>query len=380
MRKYRTRLIPFVLLLLVVMPPAIHAQDDIATPPVEDDPTNHPRQVFLDRSVDTTGIDRLIFIDSLTGEETFVEAYGERYTLLNDAVLFYDLARSRVMLATPDGTLREHPFIQPNIETRRVDWVVSDSGSHIAWTLTNADENGLLTTITNIATIDGDDARRVLVDGPYADGFRALPLAFDNDLTTLYMDLHLDGLNDRMPFNQYVRLFALDLATGETQSLPGEDTQVCICGADVSAGLFVRLGLSVPQNGFDVYVYDLNGDVQHNIEALGLRGYTNAGDVLISSDGRYAIYALVQINNFGTPQQTTRTVFALVDLASMTQVPLTTPITTIVRPVRWTEDNTAVIFTSPNQDGTWKVALNDGRLERIATATFLGTLSTYNNS
>jgi hypothetical protein len=364
-------------LVVLIFGTTLTAQDDIDTPP-EDDPANHPRQVFLQRSVDITGIDRLIFVDTLTGDETEIEVYGERYTLVNHAVMFYDLARSRVMLASSDGLLREHPFIQPNIETRRVDWIISDDGSHIAWTLTNTDENGFLTTITTVATVDGDNARRVLTDGPYSDGFRALPLAFNNDMSTLYMDLHLDGLNERMPFNQYVRLFAVDLATGETQSLPGEDTQVCICGADVNAGLFVRLSLSVPQNGFNVYVYDLNGDVQHSIDALGLRGYTNAGDVLISSDGRYAVYALVQINNFGTPQQTTRTVFALVDLSTMTQAVLTSPITTIVRPVRWTEDNTAIIFTSPTQDGTWKIALNDGRLERIAAATFLGTL--HNNT
>jgi hypothetical protein len=68
-------------------------------------------------------------------------------------------------------------------------------------------------------------------------------------------------------------------------------------------------------------------------------------------------------------------VFVLVNLEDMTQTALTEPITTYVQPVAWTEDNSAVIFTSPEQDGTWKVDLSDGTLDRVAEATYVGEVA-----
>jgi hypothetical protein len=58
-----------------------------------------------------------------------------------------------------------------------------------------------------------------------------------------------------------------------------------------------------------------------------------------------------------------------------TQTALTDPITTFVRPVAWTEDNSAILFTSPTLDGTWKIQLSDGALVKVAEATYLGTIS-----
>lgn len=380
----KLRIMPLIFcLLLLCYTSTLWAQDDM---PPDDDSRNHPTSVFLRRAVDSTGVDELIFVDNLTGEDTSIEVYGKNYTILSNAVLFYDQARQRVMLAAPDGLLIEHPFIQPNLETRRIDWAVSEDGEQIAWTITDDDGGGRLSTVTNIANLDGSNLRRVYEDGPTNDGSFALPLTFSQDGTRLYMDMHLDGLDDFIPLAQYIRIFSLDLATGETESLPNEDTQVCICGADVAAELFVRLALASTGDRFDVYVYDLEGDVSHEIDALNLNnfiqanGTLQAGDMLISDDGRYAVYALLQFTNFGTPQQSTRTVFALVDLSTMTQIALTQPITTIVRPVAWTEDDTAIIFTSPNQNGTWKIELSDGRLERIAEAAYLGTLRRLNTS
>lgn len=360
------RLIGFLLgMLLIVVVPVV-AQDE--------SPNTTAYTVFLQRGIDATGLDRLTFINTQTGAQIDIDTYGERYTPAGDAILFYNWATNRVILATRDGNLSEHPFIQPNIETQRVDWVVSDDQTRIAWTLTNVDSVGRLTTVTTVANLDGTGQREVLVDGPSDEGFRALPLAFSVDNAILYMDMHLDGLNSRMPITQYVQLFALDLESGETTLLPAEESSVCICGADVSDGMFVRLALADDQNGFDVNVFNLQGEIGNTIDSLNLDNYIHAGDLLISNDGRYAVYALVQIDNFGTPQQATRTVFVLADLVTLSQQALTQPISTQIRPLEWTEDDTAILFTSVNRDGTWKVELDNGRLERIADATYLGTL------
>jgi len=112
------------------------------------------------------------------------------------------------------------------------------------------------------------------------------------------------------------------------------------------------------------------------IPALRLTGYDTAGDVLIAPDGSRAVYALAQISSDATAATPIRSVFVLVDLVALTQDALTDPVATFVRPVEWTEDNSAIIFTSPTLDGTWKISLATGRLERIAEATYIGRLNT----
>jgi hypothetical protein len=330
-------------------------------------------QVFLERDVDDLGFDRLIFVDALTGEANPVEVFGERYTPAGNGILYYDSASDRVMLATANGRVRQHPFIQPGGGTRRVDWLVSPDGSMLAWTLTNGDSASALTTITTVANIDGTNPRQVLVDGPRT-GIRALPVAFSSDNTVLYMDFQPDGIGALTPFRQYAGLFAVDLESGEQGYLPDEPG--CFCGAAIEAGLFLRLSVTEDLSGFDLLVYNLAGQVEQAIPAVALPNYTQAGDILAAPDGTRAVYALAQVRGFGSENQSVRTVFVLVNLEEMTQAALTEPITTYVQPVAWTEDNSAIIFTSPERDGTWKVNLSTGTLDKVAEATYVGRLLT----
>jgi hypothetical protein len=163
------------------------------------------------------------------------------------------------------------------------------------------------------------------------------------------------------------------LETGEQDYLPEEPG--CFCGAAIEAGLFLRLTLTEDLSGFDMVVHNLTGRVEQAIPALALPNYTQAGDILIAPDGTRAVYALAQVRGFGSANESVRTVFVLVNLEDMTQTALTEPITTYVQPVAWTEDNSAVIFTSPEQDGTWKVYLSDGTLDKVAEATYVGEVA-----
>ena len=86
-------------------------------------------QVFLQRDVGDNGADKLTFINEITGDETSVSVQGERYTLAGKQVIYFDPTVNRVMVAAPDGTVRDHPFIQMGGDARRVDWLVApDSG------------------------------------------------------------------------------------------------------------------------------------------------------------------------------------------------------------------------------------------------------------
>lgn len=323
-------------------------------------------EVFLQRDVDEIGTDRLIFIDLLTGDETPVEIVGERYAPLSEAIMYYEPATNRVMLAEPDGTTRPHPFIQPSASTRRIDWLISPT--RIVWTLVEG-ETESLTTLTTVANRDGTNPRSILTDGPRS-SIRALPVAFSADGTQLYMDFQPEGISDFTPYPQYAGLFAVDLATGEWDYLPDEPG--CFCGAGFGGGLFLRLNVSRDLSGFDLRVFNLMAQVDTTIPAQPIRDFTQAGDIVVSPDGSKAVYALAQITDFGRPTQSARTVFMLVDLNLMTQTPLTEPITTFVEPLAWTEDNSAIIFTSRQRDGTWKISLTDGALVKVAEATYLG--------
>jgi len=342
-------------------PNSVMAQDAIAT--------THVWEVFLRRGA-AGAADSLTFVDVITGDETPVNLTGERYTIVGNGVMYYDRVAQRVMMVYPDGKTTEHPFIQPGSETRRVDWQLSGDGKKIAWTLTEGSPTAL-TTLTSIANVDGSGEQEVLSDGP-RNAIRALPVGFSPDYTTLYMDFQPDGFADFTPMPQYAGLIGVDVASAKWAYLPDEPS--CFCGAGFGAGDLLRLKVSQDLSGFDVHIYNLAGKIEQTIPAQPLRGYTQAGDVVISPDGHQAVYALAQVQNFGRADQSVRTVFMLVDMDLKTQTPLTEPITTFVEPHSWTEDNSAVLLTSRQQDGTWKINLSDGKLTRVADATYLGTV------
>ena len=348
-------------LLLLVLDKSLLAQDVPSA--------THVWQVFLRRDA-ASGADTLTFVDVITGTETPVTISGERYTLVANAVMYDDRVARRVMLVYPDGKRSEHPFIQPGTATRRIDWQLSADGKKIAWTLTEGTPTAL-TTLTTIANVDGSSVQEVLSDGP-RNAIRALPVGFSPDYTMLYMDFQPDGFAEFTPMPQYAGLFGVDIASSKWDYLPDEPS--CFCGAGFGNGVLLRLRVSPDLSGFDVHLYNLAGKVEQTIPAQPLHGYTQAGDVIISPDGKQAVYALAQVQNFGRADQSVRTVFMLVDMELKTQTPLTQPITTFVEPHSWTEDNSALLLTSRQQDGTWKINLSDGKLARVADATYLGTV------
>lgn len=348
------------LVALLLLAGAVSAQSEVPA-------RNHPRQVFLLRNAGTGG-DRLVFLDLLTGDQSELETAGEDYTIVGGSVMYLDRATNRVMLSTADGRAIEHPFVQLEGDARRVDWVIG--GSKIAWTLTSGAPTALITT-TWVANLDGSERRQLFSDGP-RESIRAYPVAFDSAGTILYMDYQPDIIGDITPFRQYAGLFSLDLNTGEMMTLPGEPG--CFCGAGIGAGRLVRLTLAANSTGFDVRMRDLERGTDRAVPGLGLPEFTQGGDVLISPDGRYAAYALAQIRGLGTPSQSLRTVIALVDLANGTQRALTQPADRLLRPIQWTEDNSALLLVDPAQNVTLKASLRDGSLDVVANAVYIGTL------
>lgn len=347
-----------------------------------DEPRNHPFYVFIQPDAAATSAQQLIFLDGLTGEQQVLEVTGERFSIHGRAVLYFDTARRQVMQAAPglaEATLTEHPLLQLPTDALRIDWMTSADDNQLAWSVTRSDAPGELTTLTYVAVAeadsDGTNPRQVFTD-TRRDGLRAMPVAFDPTGARLYMDYQPDGISALTAYPQYAGLFALDLkpeSPGVWQFLEGEPGD--FTGAGFGGAWVLRLSLAADFSGFDLNVMNVETGQRSVIPAVEQRmAFSQAGDVLISPDGAKAVYALSQITRFGTPEQTLQTVFMLVDLKSMTQRSLI-EITTFVRAVSWTEDNSAIILTSPQQPGTWKIGLTDARLEKIAESTYLGLLN-----
>lgn len=333
---------------------------------------NRTHEVYVEWNSGTNGEDRLVFLDLISGEMSEIMVTGERYTIVQDQVYYWDYENRRMMIVDERGTPRQHPFMQPEDLIRRIDWITSNQGRQIAWTITRGTPDALVTN-TFVANADGSNLQEVLTDGP-RNGTRALPVAFRADNSALIMDNHPDGLERFLPYPQYAGLFQVSLATQTIQPLAGEPS--CFCGAGLRSDQLIRLVTGDAPATYQVNVIDLDTGFSQTIPPARSGAYTIAGDVLISPDGSRAIYALSNIRDFGTLNQAVETVFMLIDLQSMTQSPLTDTLTTYLHPVQWTEDNSAVLFTSPQQNGTWKVFLSDGELVQVSDASYIGTLRT----
>jgi hypothetical protein len=339
-----------------------------AQPTISDQ--THPRQVFMQPNVDGLGTTRIILIDLLTGEERAVDAFGERFSVTPQGVMFYAPTENRVRIVGVDGSITDHPFVQPSDASRRIDWLIDTDGQRIVWTLTEG-RDGALTTLTEIADVDGENRRLLLADGP-RDGIRAFPVAFSPDQTALYMDYQPDSIGDLTTFRQFAGLFAVDLENGEILALPDEPG--CFCGGGFGGGWFLRLALTPDLANFDLRITQLERGQSETLPALPLTDFTQGGDVLISPQGARAVYVLAQVRNFGTSEQQIQTVLVQVDLTTFTQTVLGDVVDFLLRPVAWTEDESAVILRSPQFAGTWKISVPNGALEQIATATYLGTI------
>ena len=326
--------------------------------------------VFLRNDEDVAATE-LVFINILTGEMNSISIAGERFTLLGNAVIYYDLDEEQVKLAAPDTSIRDHPFFSKSADAERVDWVVFRDGQTLAWTETRRGDGGSLSTSTYVSDLDGADSREVLVDGP-RDGVRALPVAFSAATNELLMEAHPDGISDHFSYTQYAGLFALDLVDGAVRQLPDESG--CYCPAGFGERVLLRFPPSAQADGVEVKVYSLDGSQKTTIESAAPAGFTAPGEALVSADDNLALYVVSQVPEQGVATGETRSVFVLADLQTLEQSLVSNPVTGLVRRVAWTEDYGAVLFTNDQQLGAWKLRLSDGKITEVASALYLGSL------
>lgn len=314
----------------------------------------------------------LAFVEVVSGEEVRVPADGQRFTPVQGGVMWWDIDQRRVMWATPDGLSRPHPFVQPEAGDARLDWVASEDGARLLWTTLRDDGAGTVSTRTWVAQADGTGRRQVFEEAR-TDGLRVKPVGFSATGALALMDYQPVGLDDLILFPQFAGLFTLDLMSEGAPTpafLPDEPSD--FTGAGVRDGRVVRLTVGA-DGGFDLRVLDLALGRAQTIDALPLSGFTLAGDVSVSPDGARAVYTLATITG-GAGAAVVRSVVVLVDVSGLTQTALTTPQDRLLRAAGWTEDGLAVLLTDPAQDGTWKVRIDDGQIEPVASVRWIGTI------
>ena len=334
----------------------------------------HSWDIFLRADPSSQGATEVIFVDLLTGESASVSTIGERYTLLDDAVLYFDVADQQVKLVKPDGVIREHPFITMMSADYRLDWTVSADRRQIAWAASQRAADNQLTTIIMLADHSGNQMRQLLAYGPRA-GIRLLPVAFGADGTTLYIDVIADGAELATPYRRRSNLFLLDFS-GQgvaTRQLPGDAP--CFCAVGIGKDLMLRLAPSGEPDSTQVEIYNIESGVARVIEPVARGDYNEAGNLLLSPDDALAIYALTRAGGLQSADEAPRTVLVLADIVNARQRVVGGAMDALARPILWTEDNSAVLFTLEDRAGAWKMPLDEGQAIKVADATYLGMLN-----
>ena len=335
-------------------------------------PASQSWAVFLQPDADNPAETRVIFTDLLTGESVGVNTSGERHTLLSDALLYLDSGQRQVKLVKPDGIIRDHPFMSLDARDFRIDWTVASDGQRIAWATSQRDGD-LLSTSLMVSGLGDLEPRQLLDYGP-REGIRLIPVAFDADGDSLYVEVHAEGTEAASAYRQRSGLFALDIGADgmSTRALPGEET--CFCAVGFGDDVMLRLESDSQTPGIALEIHELSSGSLRIAPPVALGSYKQAGNILASPDGALAVYALSQISGLPGESQATRTVMVLADLENARQTVLNYPMSALARPIAWTEDNSAILLWQAGMSGTWKMRVDDGATVKVADSRYLGMI------
>ena len=360
-----------IILLILLLATRSYSQD-IAQPELQP----HRWDVFTRRNDTNTSLTDVIFIDILSGDRSTLSATGERFTLTSGGVIFFDTSERQVKLAKADGIIRAHPYIFVSPETRRVDWALSEDKSRIVWTLSREVEDGQLITATWVADIAGAEIRELLVYGPRA-GIQLLPIGFGADGGDVYMEAYAFGSESLSLYTRRAGLFALSIRDDElvARSLPGDRT--CFCAVGFGANLMLRLAPNRELSGLDVEIHNMDDGERRVVPALSRGNYIEGGNILLSADGKQAVYALSQVDAAAGGRDEIRSVLIHVDIEKGRQRIASEPMAGPIRPLSFGDDQRVALVTSGRDDVTLKIDLEDGRAVEVADAIYLGAIGDH---
>ena len=345
---------------------ALRAQDTVTS-----DAESQSWDVFVKYNDSQSGTAELVFFNLLTGEATSISSSGERFTLVDEGVIYFDRGEKQVKFVAADGRVSDHGLMNMPADALRIDWIVSDDRQTIAWTVTHSNQDNRLLTRTMIADSGGGDVREILTDGPWIDS-RVLPVAFSATKDELYMDAHPDGISEYEAYSIHANLFSVNLSDGSLRLLPNESR--CFCSTVIRNDLLLQLMPSPEFDGVQVRLDHISGGASRIIPAIPHNGFFNAGNLLPNPDGTHAVYVLSQERSLSQPDNIPQSIIVLADLEAMEQSVVGEPVNGLLFPFGWSEGNAAVLFTDESESRTWKLDLSNGTISEVAAARYLGRL------
>ncbi|MCY3917015.1 MAG: hypothetical protein OXG49_13475 [Chloroflexi bacterium] len=362
--------------ILIVMLALLPAWTAFGQDSAQPEPQLRSWDVFTRGNAENASQTVVIFIDLLSGDQSTLSATGERFTLATTGVIYFDIAERQVKLGKADGVIRDHPFINLTAESHRVDWAVSNDKEWIVWSISRREEDGQLITATWLSDVAGTEIRELLVYGP-RDGIQLRPISFGEDQSEIFMEALALGSEESGIYRRRTGLFALALVEGElvTRALPGDQT--CFCAIGFGANRMLRLTPNRATNGLDVEIYALDSGEKQTIPALSRGNYSEGGNILISADGKQAVYALSQVRELAGEQDEIRSVLVHVDIENGRQRIASSPIAGTIRPLGFSERSRAALVAAEQSGATLKVELEDGRLVTVADAIYLGQIGEH---
>ena len=336
----------------------------------------HSWDVFTRRNAENAAQTDVIFIDLLSGDQSTLSTTGERFTLVNNGVIFLDTAERQVKLGKADGVIRDHAFINLTADSHRVDWAISNDKEWIVWSISRQVEDGQLITATWLADIAGTEIRELLVYGP-RDGIQLRPIGFGEDQSEIFMEAMALGSEGSGIYTRRTGLFALALVEDElvTRALPGDQT--CFCAVGFGANRMLRLAPNRASHGLDVDIYAFDSGEKQTIPALSRGNYSEGGNILVGADGKNAVYALSQVRKVEGEMDEIRSILVHLDIENGRQRIASSPIAGPIRPLSFSAHNRAAIVAAEQSGQTLKVELEGGRLVTVADAIYLGQIGQH---
>ncbi|MEP7287011.1 MAG: hypothetical protein ABI947_14745 [Chloroflexota bacterium] len=330
-----------------------------------------PFDVFVNHNISKNQAG-LFFVDSRTGLSNVVVTNGTRHTLLGNGVLYLENDTKAIKIAYPNGRTDPFPAIEVNNAKAQVDWVVSPNGKQIAWTVSLAGEQSLLSDLF-VAGADGS-AKKLVLHTSSTKGVDTIPLAVTDDGTQVFYARQTRDPQAYQLFATASDVFSVDIASGQPTELPGKTECLCALGFAANGHPFVRLQPAGDSGGFDALILDPSIKLETQISAPQLT-HRQAGNLLMSRDGGTIIYTSARgvPPAKGVPPEQYAVIVA--DVSRREQHVVVAPQKINLRPIAFEHGNTVAILVNADGDGTYKLSLKDGNLLPVSAYTFLGTIS-----
>jgi hypothetical protein len=302
----------------------------------------------------------VFFVDARTGLSTVALTNGYSHAILGNGVIYRDKATGNVGLATPDGTITQHPFIVAN---DYLTWITSPNREWIIWIEGKLQAGSL---ITNLYIARADGANRLIALKISSSKLLTVrPVAVSDDGSTILYARETEDPKAYRVYPAYTDVYRLTVATGTSERIPGEPR--CACAAGFTADGRVIFRIEGNAQGYTAHFIEPSRPSDVLVAPVASR-FNQSGDVLLSAGGDLAIYVLAR----GTANREAYTI-VVADAIGKTQRILADGLQNRLRPVGIDKD--ALILSGWEKDGTYKIPLAGGALTQISAYSYLGAIS-----